>query len=105
MQASPGPTVGTGTGTTDRPCVGCTVASLPIDRPTGGERTLMADRPSPIELQKHLGGMDYPAGKDEIVEHARNSGAPKQVVDTLEQIPDRQYDGPNAVSAAFSDKG
>jgi hypothetical protein len=74
-----------------------------VDTATKG--TIMADRPSPIELQKHLGGMDYPAGKDEIVEHAKSSGASKEVIETLQKIPDREYNGPNAVSAAFSDKG
>lgn len=64
----------------------------------------MANRPSPIELQKHLGGIDYPASKDEIVSKAESSGAPEDVLQALRDIEDREYDGPNAVSAAFSDQ-
>jgi hypothetical protein len=28
----------------------------------------------PGVMQKHLGGIDYPAGKDEIVAHAESKG-------------------------------
>jgi Protein of unknown function (DUF2795) len=64
----------------------------------------MADRPSPIELQKHLGGIDYPATKEDILRHAQDQGAPDEVLAPLRDIPDREYDGPNAVSSAFSDQ-
>jgi hypothetical protein len=55
---------------------------------------------NPIQLQKFLGGVDYPAQKDDLVRHAERHGADKDALDTLRRIPDRQYDGPNAVSAA-----
>jgi hypothetical protein len=54
----------------------------------------------PIQLQKALGGVDYPADKERLVRHAEEQGADEQVLDALRKIPDRQYDGPNAVSAA-----
>ncbi len=54
---------------------------------------------NPIQAQKFLGGIDYPVDKATLVEHARGQGADENVVSALEQIPDRQYDGPNAVSA------
>ena len=57
---------------------------------------------SPIELQKHLSGVDYPATRDELVEKAKSNGADSDIVDQLSNIPDRNYDGPNAVSAEFS---
>ncbi|OLR92933.1 DUF2795 domain-containing protein [Actinokineospora bangkokensis] len=62
----------------------------------------MSDKPNPIQLQKHLGGIDYPAGRADLVEHARSHGADDDVLSTLESIPDRTYDGPNAVSQAVS---
>jgi hypothetical protein len=55
---------------------------------------------NPIQLQKFLGGVDYPAQKDDLVRHAEQHGADNEAVDALRRIPDRQYDGPNAVSAA-----
>jgi hypothetical protein len=62
----------------------------------------MADMPNPIEVQKHLGGMDYPVSKDTILETAKKSGADQSILDALGNIPDRQYDGPNAISHELS---
>jgi hypothetical protein len=62
----------------------------------------MANHVSPIELQKHLAGVDYPASKQELVERAQQQGAGSDVLQALQQIPDRDYDGPHAVSSEFS---
>lgn len=56
------------------------------------------NRPSFIEVQKHLSGMDYPATRDQLVEHAKRSGAPEGIVESLRRLPAREFDGPNAVS-------
>ena len=64
----------------------------------------MADQPNPIQMQKFLAGVDYPARKDELVSHAQSHGADEKVLDLLKRMPDREYDGPNAVSKAFSDQ-
>jgi hypothetical protein len=53
-------------------------------------------------MQKFLGGVNYPCGRDELVEHARSKGADDEVLEHLRALPDRTYDGPNAVSAAFA---
>ena len=53
---------------------------------------------SPIQVQKFLGGMDYPASKEQLVEHAKGRGADENVVSTLERLPDREYDGPSGVT-------
>lgn len=58
---------------------------------------------NPVQLQKFLRGVDYPARKDDLVRHAEQQGADQEVLDTLRRIPDREYDGPNAVSAAVAD--
>jgi hypothetical protein len=60
----------------------------------------MATRPSPIDLQKYLKGVDYPAKRTDLVQTARSEGAGNEVISALEHIPDREYDGPNAVSQA-----
>jgi hypothetical protein len=60
----------------------------------------MSQAPQPIEVQKYLSGMSYPTTKDQILEHAKSQGAPKEVQDALEKIPDGEYDGPNRVSQA-----
>ena len=56
---------------------------------------------SPIDIQKALKGMDYPATKDRILEHAK--GSDKEVLDALQKIDDREYEGPSGVSAAVFD--
>jgi hypothetical protein len=62
----------------------------------------MSDKPNPIQMQKFLGGIEYPASRDQLVEHARSQGADEAVIEGLKAIPDREYNGPNAVSQAFS---
>jgi hypothetical protein len=56
-----------------------------------------------IQVQKFLGGMYYPASKDEIARHAEQNGANENVLNALLRIPDRQYDAPNAVSHEISE--
>jgi hypothetical protein len=48
---------------------------------------------SPLDIQQHLGGIDYPAGKREIIEGARANGVDSAVIRKLQEIPDRRYDG------------
>jgi hypothetical protein len=59
--------------------------------------------PSPIDVQKALSGMDYPASKDQIVQHAESQGADQEVLDALKAIQDREYEGPSGVSSAVFD--
>ena len=44
--------------------------------------------------------MDYPASKDDIVKHAEQNGADREVIDALKKIDDREYEGPSGVSSA-----
>jgi hypothetical protein len=61
------------------------------------------DAPNPIQIQKYLGGLDYPASRDDVVETAKGNDAPDDVVDALGRIPDESYDAPTAVSKALGD--
>lgn len=51
-----------------------------------------------IQVQKYLSGMSYPASKEDLIEHAKKNGAPKELLDELKELPDQEYDGPNRVS-------
>jgi uncharacterized protein DUF2795 len=55
-----------------------------------------------IKVQKSLGGISYPATRDQLLEHARSQQADRDVLDALQNIPDQEYDGPNEVSKAVS---
>ena len=63
----------------------------------------MAETPNPIQIQKFLGGIDYPASRETLISRAKESGADSNVLDALQNIPDREYDSPTAVSSAVSD--
>ncbi|MEX2541750.1 MAG: DUF2795 domain-containing protein [Trueperaceae bacterium] len=54
-------------------------------------------RPNPTQIQKFLGGMNYPAAKQDLVEHARGQNAPDDIIETLKALPDRKYDGPTGI--------
>ncbi|TFV52354.1 DUF2795 domain-containing protein [Blastococcus sp. TF02A-35] len=58
---------------------------------------------SPIDIQKALSGMDYPASKEQIVQHAERNGGAGEVLDALRKIDDREYEGPSGVSSAVFD--
>ena len=56
---------------------------------------------NPIEVQKHLSGVDYPASKADIVARAEENDAPQEVIEALQQIEAEQLDGPDDVMAAL----
>ncbi len=58
---------------------------------------------SPIDIQKALSGMDYPATKEDIVSHAEQHGGDDEVLQALRGIDDREYEGPSGVSSAVFD--
>ena len=57
---------------------------------------------NPIQLQKFLGGVDYPASKDDLLKKAEEHGADEEVLQALRDLPDREYDAPTAVTKAAS---
>ena len=56
---------------------------------------------NPIQLQKYLKGMDYPAHKADLLKRAEQNGADDQVRSALEQLPDQQFDSAADVSKAI----
>lgn len=70
---------------------------------TRRETDIMAETPNPIQIQKFLGGVDYPASREALLSKAKDSGADSNVIQALEAIPDREYDSPTVVSSAVSD--
>ena len=57
------------------------------------------------EVQKSLGGFDYPGTAADLAEHARGKGADQELVDTLKNMNKEQFDGPNAVMKKLSEAG
>ena len=61
---------------------------------------------NPIQLQKHLKGVNYPASKQDILSKAQSNGnLDDNVRSALEGLPDKQYAKPTDVTAAMKDAG
>ena len=56
---------------------------------------------NPIELQRYLRGVDYPASKDDLVRRAEANGADERVRRALGALPAERFDSPNDVSEAI----
>jgi hypothetical protein len=71
----------------------------PFSSITFGEETMAAV--NPIQVQKFLGGIDYPTDKETLINHARESGADDNVLDSLQRMPGTKFNSPNDVSEAL----
>ncbi|MDD5462965.1 MAG: DUF2795 domain-containing protein [Methylococcales bacterium] len=56
---------------------------------------------NPIQVQKFLVGVDYPVRKEKIIEHAKAKGADDNVLQTLQKLPDENFETPADVSKAI----
>ena len=56
---------------------------------------------NPIEVQKHLKGMGYPASKEAVVERARENGADDALIQAIENIDWKEFRGPDDVMEAL----
>ncbi|WP_181297306.1 DUF2795 domain-containing protein [Pseudomonas sp. Q2-TVG4-2] len=54
-----------------------------MTRGVGGE--------SPANVTTYLKGIDYPAKKDQLVQHAQQNGADSEVIEVLNNMPDQEY--------------
>jgi hypothetical protein len=59
-------------------------------------------RISPISLQKHLKGTNYPASKQDLVSRAQTNSAPADVVEMIRHLPEHTYGSPADVMKAFA---
>jgi hypothetical protein len=59
---------------------------------------------NPVEIQKHLKGVDYPANKQELIQHARQQKADRDVLSILEQLPENvEFSSPTDLNKAIGD--
>jgi hypothetical protein len=62
-----------------------------------------AETVSAAGIAKALGGIDFPAGKDDVVSYAESHDAPTEVVEALSNIPDREYESMADVEKGFGE--
>jgi hypothetical protein len=53
-----------------------------------------------VRVHKFLGGIRYPATKSQLIDCARDNQADDAALATLQDIPEREYSGPDDVSQA-----
>lgn len=56
---------------------------------------------NPIQVQKYLSGMNYPASKQDLIDKAKQEGADENLLSTLERMPDENFETPADVSQAI----
>lgn len=71
----------------------------------GGQASSQAGhgKVSASEVERYIGGMDFPAKKKDLVEHARGKDAPREVLDLIENFPDREYGSAAEVAVAIGE--
>lgn len=58
---------------------------------------------NPIELQKALKGVDYPANKSDLVKSAESNGASEEIRSALDSLSDQTFETPAEVNEAVAD--
>lgn len=46
---------------------------------------------STATIAQSLSGIDFPASKQDLVEHAKKNSADQEILEALQQMPDSQY--------------
>lgn len=46
---------------------------------------------SPSNIAHFLKGIDLPASRQDLIDHAEDNNAPDEVLEVLEQMPDQEY--------------
>ncbi len=56
---------------------------------------------SPIQMQKHLKGVNYPASKQDLVRQAQNNNASSEIVNKIQHLPADSFNSPKDVMKAL----
>ena len=73
-----------------------------VERHRGSASTKASStRANPVDVQKFLEGVGYPARPGELVKEAKRQGASAEVRRTLERLPDKRFQTPTEVSEAI----
>lgn len=59
---------------------------------------------NPVQVQKFLKNVDYPAKKDDLVRAAQEEGADENVLSALKAMPEEEFQTPADVSEAIGDE-
>lgn len=60
---------------------------------------------NPIEVEKAIKGVDFPADKEQLRDQARENGASDTVMAALDKLPEQEYQRANDVTRALGGQG
>ena len=58
---------------------------------------------SPINVTKHLKGLDFPAEKADLLDLAEENGAEEEVMEKIRQMPEKEYGSMADVMKGFGE--
>ena len=58
---------------------------------------------SPVEVEKYLKGIDYPAKKQDLMKYAQQNGAPQEILNVVKQLPEETFNRPTDVAKAVGE--
>ena len=58
---------------------------------------------SPANVQAYLRGVHYPASNKDLIATAKRNGAPREILQVLEQMPEDEFGGPQDVMKAYGE--
>ena len=56
---------------------------------------------SPANIAHHLKGINFPASKQDLEKHAKDNGADKEVLETIQSMPDSKFENMAEVMKAY----
>ncbi len=56
------------------------------------------DKASPAAIERYMKGIHFPANKDDLVNRAKENGAPSDVLHVLDRFEDKDYNSPIDIS-------
>lgn len=56
---------------------------------------------NPIQVEKYLKGVDYPANKSALLQKAEQNGADENIREALQKLPEQTYKSPTEISKAI----
>lgn len=62
-------------------------------------------RANPVEVEKRLKGIDFPAKKQDLLKHAQQQGANQEVLETIENLPEEEFHNAADVAKAIGEMG
>jgi hypothetical protein len=67
--------------------------AMPTQRTQGGKASAQPHhgKVSAAEIEKFVGGIDFPCDKKDLINHAQEKGAPREVLDLMGKFPDKEY--------------